>query len=86
MENSKKESVTLLVLSTIVLMLAESVGAIPFVLSLVYYIKTERKGEGTDSEQLKRIKIWTIVTLILSVIICIVVTCILGKAAFKALH
>lgn len=81
----RKKSIIYIVLSTIVFAFAKVIGVVPFVLSLIYYIKINNIDK-VNANTVGKIEKWIVVMLIISAISIVLVASILGKTAFRALN
>ncbi len=66
-----KEATLYLILSSLALMIAQFLGVVPFVLSVVYFIKSQNDEAAADPQRMRRLRVWIIITLVLSIVLCI---------------
>lgn len=66
-----KEATLYLILSSLALMIAQFLGVVPFVLSVVYFIKSQNDEPARNPQDMRRLRVWIIITLILSFVLCI---------------
>ncbi|MBR0254985.1 MAG: hypothetical protein IJQ69_03600 [Bacteroidales bacterium] len=66
-----QEATLYLILSSLLLMVAQALGVVPFVLSMVYFIKSQSDEADRNPQEMRRLRVWIIITLVLSFVLCI---------------
>lgn len=66
-----QEATLYLILSSLALMIAQALGVVPFVLSMVYFIKSQSDEADRNPQEMRRLRVWIIITLVLSFVLCI---------------
>lgn len=67
----RQEAKLYLILSSLSLITAQILGVVPFVLSMVYFIKSQNDEAAADPQRMRRLRVWIIITLVLSIVLCI---------------
>lgn len=66
-----QEATLYLILSSLLLMVAQFLGVVPFVLSVVYFINSQNDEPTRNPQDMRRLRVWIIITLVLSFVLCI---------------
>ncbi len=66
-----QEATLYLILSSLLLMVAQALGVVPFVLSMVYFIKSQSDEADRNPQEMRRLRVWIIITLVMSFVLCI---------------
>ena len=67
----RQEAKLYLILSSLSLITAQILGVVPFVLSMVYFIKSQNDEPARNPQDMRRLRVWIIITLVLSFVLCI---------------
>ncbi len=65
----RQEATLYLILSSLSLITAHILGVAPFVLSMVYFIKAQNDEAAADPQRMRRLRVWIIITLVLSFVL-----------------
>lgn len=66
-----QEATLYLILSSLILMMAQFLGVVPFVLSMIFFIRSQNDDTAGDPQRMRRLRVWIIITMVLALALCI---------------